>query len=293
MSENNLEEKINDDSGVDENEYETINIYNSELLNDPNWIGIAQATKFTGVGDRQTRNLAKQYKWKKVHVKKDGKPFALLAKADVLDYAIKHKNYNIAEGEIVSSSFTENTLENIHEKGGNTPEIPHGKAILPGNLNSDDLRNILLGIQKEVVGSMNNHATIQKEMVEKIETLEKAHSKSEKSVMFWRTSVFWIGVMIIAAGALTFKVIQDAERQTSVLSKDNKALNEKLSSMQKDYYETKLKVAEKENEVLTLKNTVSQIKTAQQAEGKPIVIDTPEKFIAPEINPQPAQTEAQ
>ena len=93
-----------------------------------------------------------------------------------------------------------------------------------------------------------------KKVVEELAVVHEKNTISEKQVTFWRTSMFWlVGISVILVGGLGwlwFNVSQKAGE----LAKSNTELSSSLGTTQKELYETKLSVVEKENELLKLKN---------------------------------------
>jgi hypothetical protein len=227
--------------------------YDASVIGNPEWLTIPEAAKMLELGDRQTRNKCKEFSWEKRYAKVEGRPVAYLKKADVLAYTRERGPFlTPEEGHVVSETAGGEVPSHTGEPLKETPE----KGLKPYRAGSDDITALLASLENKLSPQITTFVETHKKVVEELAVVHEKNSVNEQKVTFWRTSMFWlVGISIVLVGGLGwlwFTVSQKAGE----LAKSNTELSTSLGTTQKELYETKLSVVQKENELLKLKNGV-------------------------------------
>jgi hypothetical protein len=231
--------------------------YDSSVIGNPEWLTIPEAAKMLELGDRQTRNKCKEFSWEKRYAKVEGRPVAYLKRSDVLDYCKKRGPFlTPEEGHVVSEtagesgrSHTEDTLKETLEKG-----------LKPYRGGADELTALLASLKTELTPQISSFVETHKKVVEELAVVHEKNSANEQKVTFWRTSMFWmIGISMILVGGLGWLWFTISQ-QAGNLARTNSELSTTLGTTQKELFETKLTVAQKENELLLLKQQTASLK---------------------------------
>lgn len=241
--------------------------YDSSVINNPEWVTIPEAAKMLELGDRQTRNKCKEFSWEKRYAKVEGRPVAYLKKEDVVEYCRKRGPFlTPEEGHVVSENA--GGTEPIHT--GEPLKETLEKGLKPYRPGSEDLSALLASLKTELTPQISSFVETHKKVVEELATVHEKNSVNERKVTFWRTSMFWlVGISIVLVGGLGWLWFTVSER-AGELARSNSELSTTLGSTQKELFETKLSIAQKENEILKLKHEPGSVKAAQEAvQAKP------------------------
>ena len=225
--------------------------YDSSVIGNPEWLTIPEAAKMLELGDRQTRNKCKEFSWEKRYAKVEGRPVAYLKKADVLAYCRQRGPFlSHEEGHVISENAGESAAHHTEDTGKPTPET----GLKPYRNTPEEFTALIASLENKLTPQITSFVETHKKVVEELAVVHEKNTISEKQVTFWRTSMFWlVGISVILVGGfglLWFNVSQKAGE----LAKSNTELSSSLGTTQKELYETKLSVVEKENELLKLKN---------------------------------------
>lgn len=225
--------------------------YDSTVIGNPEWLTIPEAAQMLELGDRQVRNKCKEFSWDKRYAKVEGRPVAYLKKSDVAAYRRTRGPFTThEEGQVISENAGETAAvhtEHLHES---TPET----GMKPYKSTPEEITTLLAGLENRLTPQIASFVETHKKVVEELTIIQQKNTGNEKQVTFWRTSMFWLlGISIVLVGSLGWLWLNTTER-AGELAKSNTELSGSLTTAQKDLYEAKLRVSEKENDLLRLKN---------------------------------------
>lgn len=245
-----------------ETNYTTINNdvpiqYDKTVINNPDWVTIAEVAKLLELGDRQIRNKCTEFKWDKRYAKVGGRPTAYIKKSDVMAYAQNRGPFITHEEATVVSDAApmkeEHFAENNPNINKNTPET----ALKPYRNTPEEFTALLANLENKLSPQIASFVETHKKVVEELSQVNVKNTQNEKKVTFWRTSLFWmLGIAIVLVGGfgtLWFTVSSKAGE----LAKSNTELSTSLATSQKEAFESKLLISKKENEILKLKHAAA------------------------------------
>ncbi len=209
----------------------------NEVIDNPSWVDVEGAVKIVGVGDRQIRNLADKYSWDKKYAYINKKPVAFYLKSQLENFQRSRVT------EIVSATAAG---EN-HQK----EETPNSKTATAGKgLISKETIDEIDHVVKKLEPYIGDFLETYKKNQERIITLEEKKSTAEKTAVFWKTTAVWIAV----GGAIAFIAWYKADQINTILNRSAGDLSNKYADTQKELYDTKLQLTQKESEVERLKS---------------------------------------
>ncbi len=209
----------------------------NEITTDPNWITVHQAEKLLGLGDRQIRNLAAKNSWDKKYAYINKKPVRHYYKPQLGNY-LKSR---VTEAIFVSPN---NSNQEKNQNDSTEREAFPGKSLISKNTVEE-----LDAILKKVEPYVGDFLETYKKNQERIISLEDKKGTAEKKAVFWKTSAAWMAGVSLLALLAWYKV----DHTNSTLSKSNGDLSGKYESAQKELYETKLILNQKDYEIGILK----------------------------------------
>jgi hypothetical protein len=207
----------------------------NEILNDPNWVNVQQMEKLLGIGDRQIRNLAAKYSWEKKYAYVNKKPVSHYSRKQIESF----QKERVTAADVVAPA------EQAEQAGD---KVTTGKELVsPETLR--ELDAVLKKVEPYVGEFLENY----KKNNERIVALEDKKSTAEKTAVFWRTTALWVAVGGAFAAIAWFK----ADQINTTLNKTAGDLSNKYEETQKELFNTKLLLSQKENEMQLLKATQS------------------------------------
>lgn len=208
----------------------------NEILNDPNWVNVQQMEKLLGIGDRQIRNLAAKYSWEKKYAYVNKKPVSHYSKRQIESF----------QKERVTTADIVDPAEEPQPAGDKDNLASTGRALAsPETLR--ELDAVLKKVEPYVGEFLENY----KKNNERIVALEDKKSAAEKTAVFWKTTALWVA----AGGAFVAIAWFKADQINTTLNKTAGDLSNKYEDTQKELYDAKILLSQKENEMELLKAT--------------------------------------
>ena len=218
----------------------------NEILDDPNWVNVQQMEKLLGIGDRQIRNLAAKYSWEKKYAYVNKKPVSHYSRKQIESF----------QKERVSMADVVVPAEQPEQAGD---KVTTGKELV-----SPETLRELDAVLKKVEPYVGEFLESYKKNNERIVALEDKKSAAEKTAVFWRTTAIWVAVGGVFATIAWFK----ADQINSILNRTAGDLSGKYENTQKELYDTKLLLTQKENEMQLLKATQTGTSLNASAQGR-------------------------
>ncbi len=208
----------------------------NEVINNPSWVDVEGAVKIVGVGDRQVRNLADKYSWDKKYAYINKKPVAFYLKSQLENFQRSRVT------EVVSSSAA--------GEGPQKVETPNAEAGPGQSLITKHTLEEIDTVVKQLQPYIGDFLETYKKNQERIITLEERKSTAEKTAVFWRTTAGWVAL----GGAIAFIAWYKADQINTILNRSAGDLSSKYVDTQKELYDTKLQLTQKEYEVERFKS---------------------------------------
>lgn len=242
---------------------ETVDFDNS-VIDNPEWLDIKQVAELLDIGDRQVRNKCKELNWVKKYAKINGRPYLYIQKKNVIEYRNINgptPNVNIEEAKINqnASEASKPTTESSNKATGEINEV----ITRDNKLVSYEMVTAIDIIRKELSSRNDEILALHKKAEEKATILQDKNTKVEKEITFWRTSTFWLaGSAMLVTGSLgAFLFITSTN--LSGATKERESLSNNISAIQKDLYDTKIDLSERQNELDKTKSELEKFNAAK------------------------------
>lgn len=208
----------------------------NEIVNDSNWINVHQAEKLLDRGDRQIRNLATKNSWNKKYAYINKKPIRHYYKPELEKYL----SSRVTEAVIVPADYPKENNQTEEIKNA----LTSGQSLISKST-VEELDTVLKKVEPYLEDFLKTYKLNQ----ERIIALEDKKGTAEKSAVFWKTSSVWLIAVALLALLAWYKV----DQHNSSLSISNTDLSGKFESTQKELYEAKLLLNQKDHEMELLK----------------------------------------
>ncbi len=200
----------------------------NEIIGDPNWVVTTEVEKKVGVGDRQVRNLAKKYNWQKKYAYINKKPVAHYYAPEIESF----QRDRVTEAMVAPAD--------PNEEQTNTEA---GKGVV-----SKETLGDLDAVLKKMAPYVSEFLEAHKKDRDRLVVLEEKKAAAEKSAVFWKTSAIFVTLGCVFAAIAWYK----ADHVNSTLSKSASDLSGEYVATQKELYDTKTKLLQREYELNNL-----------------------------------------
>lgn len=242
----NVEETINESSKNPIFD-RTIQSYDQDIINSPEWLSVKAIEKILGMGDRTVRNKAKSGTWRKKYAVVDGSPMVYFSKEDVYSY-LKTNN-------LIDKSGLEDAQTSIP-----TLESTSGKP----NQNSVTDLTFLKALPQDAALTAENALSIHKEVLKELKDKNDKLINAEKTSVTWKTNTFWaIGLAVLCAvcAGLFGSLLWKSSKNTSELTQNYNNLSGKYEDAQDKLLQAKETLLEKD-QLLMKTNKTTQVTNA-------------------------------
>lgn len=205
----------------------------NDILNDTNWVNVQQMEKLLSIGDRQIRNLAAKYSWEKKYAYVNKKPVSHYSKRQIDSF----QKDRVSVADVVSAADQPE------------PAVDKNTTAAGTGLVSQETLKDLDAVLKKVEPYVGEFLETYKKNNERIAAIEDRRVTAEKTAVFWRTTALWVTV----GGVIAFIAWFKADQINTILNRSAGDLSSKYENTQKELYDTKLQLTQKEDEVERLK----------------------------------------